>query len=119
MQSKPELTVFSIYLMGGGASFHRNMIENRPDDTFNIQCIFLNPLHWVGKRSDNVVLEEKDCVFEFSAEPLVNIAKRLEKLISKHEGAIITNLRTASNQKRRYPFYTTWCNNPELSKKSE
>lgn len=51
------------------------MIENRPDDTFNIQCIFLNPLHWVGKRSDNVVLEEKDCIFEFSAEPLVNIAK--------------------------------------------
>ncbi len=94
MKAKSELTVFSIYLMGGVASFHRNMIENRPDDTFNIQCIFLNPLHWVGKRSDNVVLEEKDCVFEFSAEPLVNIAKRLEKLISKHEGAIITNFQT-------------------------
>lgn len=94
MKTKPELTVFSIYLMGGGASFHRNMIENRPDDTFSINCIYLNPLHWPGKRSDDVLLDENNKIFEFSNEPVKVFGKRLEKFISKKEGAIIANFQS-------------------------
>jgi glycosyltransferase involved in cell wall biosynthesis len=91
MKSKPELIVFSIYLMGGGASFHRNLIANRPDDFFDIKCIYLNPLHWAGKRSDDVVLDQKNVVFDFDNEPIDAVSERLEKLISNREGIIITN----------------------------
>lgn len=105
MQSKPELLVFSIYLMGGGASFHRNMISNRPDDFFDIKCIFLNPLHWNAKRSDDVVLDESNIVFEFSEEPINDVSSRLGKLISEREGVVITNfdteLATLNTYKRR------------------
>lgn len=105
MQSKPELLVFSIYLMGGGASFHRNMISNRPDDFFDIKCVFLNPLHWNAKRSDDVVLDESNIVFEFSEEPINDVSSRLEKLISEREGVVITNfdteLATLNTYKRR------------------
>lgn len=94
MQSKPELLVFSIYIMGGGASFHRNMIEHRPDDFFDINCIYLNPLHWNAKRSDDVVLDENNVVFDFSEEPIDDVASRLEKLISVREGVVLTNFET-------------------------
>lgn len=94
MKDKPELIVFSIYLMGGGASFHKNLITNRPDDYFDIKCIYLNPLHWVAKRSDDVVLDENNVVFEFENESNNIVAKRLEKLISNKEGIIITNFET-------------------------
>ncbi|WP_367757371.1 glycosyltransferase family 4 protein [Flavobacterium sp. WC2430] len=94
MQSKPELLVFSIYLMGGGASFHRNMIDNRPDNFFDIKCIYLNPLHWHAKRSDDVALDENNIVFEFSEEPSNEVSSRLEKLISEKEGVVITNFDT-------------------------
>jgi glycosyltransferase involved in cell wall biosynthesis len=91
--------------MGGGASFHRNMISNRPDDFFDIKCIFLNPLHWNAKRSDDVVLDESNIVFEFSEEPINDVSSRLEKLISEREGAVITNfdteLATLNTYKRR------------------
>lgn len=105
MQSKPELLVFSIYLMGGGASFHRNMISNRPDDFFDIKCIFLNPLHWTAKRSDDVVLDINNIVFDFSEEPIEDVSSRLEKLISERAGVVITNfdteLATLNTYKRR------------------
>ncbi|WP_426092166.1 glycosyltransferase family 4 protein [Flavobacterium sp. DSR3-2] len=105
MQSKPELLVFSIYLMGGGASFHRNMISNRPDDFFDIKCIFLNPLHWTAKRSDDVVLDINNIVFDFSEEPIDDVSSRLEKLISERAGVVITNfdteLATLNTYKRR------------------
>ena len=91
MKEKPELLVFSIYLMGGGASFHKNMISNRPDDFFDIKCIYLNPLHWNAKRSDDVVLDENNIVFDFLDEPINDVSSRLTKLISEREGAVITN----------------------------
>ncbi len=94
MSEKPELVVFSIYLMGGGASFHRNMIDNRPNDNFNIKCIFLNPLHWKAKRLENLIIDENNKVFDFSSEPIKEISKRLEKLISNKEGAVLTNFQT-------------------------
>lgn len=104
MQTKPELLVFSIYLMGGGASFHRNMISNRPDDFFDIKCIYLNPSHWIAKRSDDVVLDENNIVFDFSDEPISDVTSRLEKLISEREGVVVTNfdteLATLNNYKR-------------------
>lgn len=94
MKEKPELLVFSIYLMGGGASFHRNMISNRPDGFFDINCIYLNPLHWNAKRSDDVVFDENNIVFDFSDEPISDVSLRLEKLISAREGAVVTNFDT-------------------------
>jgi glycosyltransferase involved in cell wall biosynthesis len=94
MKEKPELLVFSIYLMGGGASFHRNMINNCPDDFFDIKCIYLNPLHWNAKRSDDVVLDKNNIVFDFSDEPISDVSLRLEKLISEREGGVVTNFDT-------------------------
>ncbi|OAB27879.1 hypothetical protein FBFR_08410 [Flavobacterium fryxellicola] len=94
MQSKPELLVFSIYLMGGGASFHRNMIGNRPDDFFDITCIYLNPLHWNAKRSNDVILDDNNIIFNFLEEPINDVSSRLEKLISEREGVVITNFDT-------------------------
>lgn len=94
MKEKPELLVFSIYLMGGGASFHRNMISNRPDDFFDIKCIHLNPLHWNAKRSDDVILDQNNIVFDFSEESIDDVTSRLEKLISEKEGVVITNFDT-------------------------
>ena len=92
MKSKPELIVFSQNLMGGGSSFHRNMLTNKPDDFFDIKCIYLDPLHWAAKRLDDVKFEKNDVVFEFKEEPYNEIAKRLNEHISNRQGAIVANL---------------------------
>jgi len=42
MQNKPELIVFSQNLLGGGASFHRNMLSHFPKDFFDIKCIYVS-----------------------------------------------------------------------------
>lgn len=92
MLFKPELLVISQNLMGGGSSFHRNMLENKPDDFFDIKCIYLDPLHWNAKRLDSVSLGDKDVIFEFEDEPEYDIAKRFNKHISNRKGAIVANL---------------------------
>lgn len=92
MESKSELIIISQNLMGGGSSFHRNMIANKPDDFFDIKCIYLDPLHWVAKRLDDVKFEKNDVVFEFGDEPANEIAKRLNSHISNRKGAIVANL---------------------------
>lgn len=90
--SKPELIVISQNLMGGGSSFHKNMIENRPDDFFDIKCIYLNPLHWNATRLENLELKKNDIIFSFGNEPINDIASRLNEHISNNEGALVTNL---------------------------
>lgn len=89
---KPELIVVSQNLMGGGSSFHRNMLEHKPDDFFDIKCVYLDPLHWNAKRLDNVSLGANDVIFEFEDEPEYDIAKRFDKHISNRKGAIVANL---------------------------
>ncbi len=92
MLFKPELIVVSQNLMGGGSSFHRNMLENKPDDFFDIKCIYLDPLHWNAKRLDCVSLGVNDVIFEFEDEPEYDIAKRFNKHVSNKKGAIVANL---------------------------
>jgi glycosyltransferase involved in cell wall biosynthesis len=92
MNSKPELIVISQNLMGGGASFHRNMIDNKPDNFFEIRCIYSDPLHWAAKRLENVSLGDNDIIFSFKLEPKFEIAKRLNQHISNREGVIVANL---------------------------
>lgn len=92
MLFKPELIVVSQNLMGGGSSFHRNMLENKPDDFFDIKCIYLDPLHWNAKRLDCVSLGANDVIFEFEDESEYDIAKRFNKHVSNRKGAIVANL---------------------------
>ncbi|MFV0530355.1 MAG: glycosyltransferase family 4 protein [Flavobacteriales bacterium] len=92
MSKKPELIIFSQNLMGGGSSFHRNMIKNKPNDFFDIQCIYHDPLHWNAARSTEIQLNENDVIFKFGDEPEYEIAKRLNQHISNKPGAIVTNL---------------------------
>ena len=92
MSSKPELIVFSQNLMGGGFSFHRNMLTNKPDDYFDVKCIYLDPLHWDAKRLEDIALGINDVIFEFKNEPKYDIAKRLNAHISNRKGAIVANL---------------------------
>jgi glycosyltransferase involved in cell wall biosynthesis len=92
MQSKPELIVVSQNLLGGGSSFHRNMLTNKPDNFFDIKCIYLDPLHWNAKRLEDFELGVNDIIFKFENEPELDISKRLNKHISNREGAIVTNL---------------------------
>lgn len=92
MQSKPELIVVSQNLLGGGSSFHRNMITNMPNNFFDIKCIYLDPLHWNAKRLEEFELGVDDIIFKFENEPELDISKRLNKHISNREGAIVTNL---------------------------
>jgi glycosyltransferase involved in cell wall biosynthesis len=93
MTDKPELIVVSQNLMGGGASFHRNMIENRPHDFFDIKIIYLDPLKWVAKRHENLTLGKDDVIFQFNDENDSEIAFRLNQHISSREGAILTNIK--------------------------
>ena len=89
---KPELVVISQNLMGGGASFHRNILANRPDDFFDIKCIYLDPLNWIAKRLESNKLEKNDIIFQFSNESESQLAERLNIHISNRKGAVVTNL---------------------------
>lgn len=68
------------------------MLDNKPDDFFDIKCVYLDPLHWKAKRLDNVSLGANDVIFEFEDEPEYVIAKRFDKHISNRRGAIVANL---------------------------
>lgn len=92
MHSKPELIVVSQNLMGGGSSFHRNMLANKPDDSFDVKCIYLDPLHWEATRLEDLTLGFSDVVFKFENEPEYEIAKRLNQHISNRKGVIVANL---------------------------
>lgn len=93
MQSKkPELIVFSQNLMGGGSSFHRNMLSNNPDDFFDVKCIYLDPLHWEATRLKELKLNENDLIFQFGQEDNYAIAKKLSAHISDRKGVIVANL---------------------------
>ncbi|RTY92275.1 glycosyltransferase family 4 protein [Flavobacterium sp. GT3R68] len=92
MHSKPELIVISQNLMGGGSSFHRNMLAHRPDEYFDVKCIYLDPLDWAAKRLENHSLGENDSIFEFTQQPDEQLAEKLNKHISNKKGAIVANL---------------------------
>jgi glycosyltransferase involved in cell wall biosynthesis len=92
MQKKPELIVFSQNLLGGGASFHRNMLSHFPRNFFDVKCIYLNPTAWNGAKALDISLDPNDKVFSFGNEPRRITAKKLSGLISDAEGAVVTNL---------------------------
>ena len=89
---KPELIIFSQNLLGGGASFHRNMINNKPDDFFDIKTIYLNPSEGNFTKSLESDGKKGDILFTYGNESQYQIAKRLQRYISDTEGAIVANL---------------------------
>jgi len=92
MLDKPDLIVFSQNLLGGGASFHRNMVANFPPNFFNIRCIYLDASEWNGTKPFEVNINHNDHIFTYGQESQWSMAKRLSKLIPDNEGAIIANL---------------------------
>jgi glycosyltransferase involved in cell wall biosynthesis len=94
MSQRPDLIVFSQNLLGGGASFHRNMLANFPRDFFEIKCIYLNPTHWHGTKALEVELNPNDAIFSYGEEPARIVGKKLSKLIPATEGVIVANLET-------------------------
>jgi glycosyltransferase involved in cell wall biosynthesis len=94
MEKKPELLIFSQYLLGGGTSFHRNMMAHFPDDFFDIRCIYLNPTNWDGAKALEIQIRPNDILFPYGGESTVTIAKNLSKFISSEEGVVIANLET-------------------------
>jgi glycosyltransferase involved in cell wall biosynthesis len=92
--NRPDLIVFSQNLLGGGASFHKNMLANFPDDYFTIKCIYLDPIHWHGAKALDTKLGPNDLIFPYGQESDKAMAARLSKLIPNTEGAIVANLET-------------------------
>ena len=84
--------VFSQYLLGGGASFHRNLLSHLPDNTFDLKVIYLFPRAESFTPSIEFVARAKDVIFEYGDERLYDIARRLSSHISDEEGVIVTNL---------------------------
>jgi glycosyltransferase involved in cell wall biosynthesis len=92
MAGKPELIICSQYLLGGGTSFHRNMLANFPKDFFDIKCIYLNPTNWTGARPLDIELNPNDVILSFGDEPQRVTAKEISKLIPNTEGVIIVDI---------------------------
>jgi len=92
MNNNPELIVFSQYLLGGGASFHRNLLSYLPNDTFDLKVIYLYPKAEAFTPSLEFIKRPGDVIFEYGDERLYNVALRLSSHISDREGAIVTNL---------------------------
>ncbi len=92
MTDKPELIIFSQYLLGGGASFHRNMLANMPDNNFDLKVIYHYPKTGVFSPSLEFYERPNDVIFEYKDEGLYSVIKRLSGHISNREGAIVTNL---------------------------
>lgn len=92
MTDKPELIIFSQYLLGGGASFHRNMLANMPENNFDLKVIYHYPKTGVFSPSVEFYERPNDVIFEYKDEGLYPVIKRLSTHISNREGAIVTNL---------------------------
>ncbi len=94
MTEKPELIIFSQYLLGGGASFHRNMLQNMPTHEFELKVIYLYPQTESFTTSLEFRSRENDLIFEYEYEKegLYKIINRLDEHISNREGVIVTSL---------------------------
>jgi glycosyltransferase involved in cell wall biosynthesis len=92
MPNNPELIIFSQYLLGGGASFHRNMLANMPETAFELKVIYHYPKNGVFTPSLEFHSRSNDVIFEYHDEGLFNITKRLSSYISNREGLVVTNL---------------------------
>lgn len=92
MTEKPELIVFSQYLLGGGASFHRNMLANMPDNSFDLKVIYHYPKTRIFSPSLEFCSRPNDVIFEYKDEGLFNVIKKLSQHISNRKGAVVTNL---------------------------
>ena len=92
MSKKPELIVFSQYLLGGGASFHRNLLGRMPENYFNLKVIYLYPKTEAFTPSIEFIKRQTDVIFEYGDERLYDVIKRLSAHISNSEGAIVANL---------------------------
>lgn len=92
MSAKPELIVFSQYLLGGGASFHRNLLAHIPEEKFDLKVIYLFPKTEAFAPTMEFVPRPRDVIFEYGDERLYDVAKRLSTHISDRAGAIVTNL---------------------------
>jgi glycosyltransferase involved in cell wall biosynthesis len=89
---KPELIIFSQNLLGGGASFHRNMINNKPANDFTIKIIYLDPSEGGFSKNPELNLNANDVLFTYGKESRYEVAQKLQRHISNTEGAIVTNL---------------------------
>lgn len=92
MTTLPELIVFSQYLLGGGASFHRNLLSYAPEEAFELKVIYLYPKAEAFTPSLEFVKRPGDVIFDYGDERLYNVAKRLSSHISNKEGVIVANL---------------------------
>ncbi|MDH7463656.1 glycosyltransferase family 4 protein [Chitinophagaceae bacterium 26-R-25] len=89
---KPELIIVSQNLLGGGTSFTNNLLASFPRDFFDIKCIYLDPVNWHGAKALDIKMEKDDVVFPYGSEPRKITSKRLSRLISNREGAIVSAL---------------------------
>jgi glycosyltransferase involved in cell wall biosynthesis len=91
---KPELIVFSQYLLGGGASFHRNMLANMPENNFEVKVVYLFPQQDDFVKSIDFVARDNDIIFEYGnkSENLYTLLKRLSTFISNRPGAVVASL---------------------------
>ena len=94
MSGKPELLMFSQNLLGGGTSFHKNMLNCFPSDFFDIKCIYFNPINWNGAKALDINLGPNDIIFPYGNDTIRETARKLSKLISNKEGSIVSNLET-------------------------
>jgi glycosyltransferase involved in cell wall biosynthesis len=92
MSNNPELIIFSQYLLGGGASFHRNMLANMPETAFELKVIYHYPKNGIFTPSLEFHSRPNDVIFDYNDESLLSIIKRLSTHISNHEGLVVTNL---------------------------
>lgn len=105
MSEKPELIIFSQFLLGGGASFHRNMLANMPPNNFDIKVIYYLPKYGDFTRSSEFYPRPNDVIFEYGEnfEGVYSAAFRLAHHISDRPGAIVANLALELHSLRLFP----------------
>jgi glycosyltransferase involved in cell wall biosynthesis len=97
MDAKPELIIFSNYVIGGVASFWENLVKQDPVKQFHKKVIYLN-----YQPTAETILKQPfgfcdDLVFtinESDSETVYETAKRLGREISNREGAVLANFST-------------------------
>jgi glycosyltransferase involved in cell wall biosynthesis len=106
MVKKPELIIFSNYIITGIGSFYRNMLENEASNSFEKILIQISYDAWPDAKMTKPLGLCKEIIFEIKEEEhetMYDMARRLEKLISNEDGLLVTNFETELFTLNVYP----------------
>ncbi|TMI73056.1 MAG: glycosyltransferase family 4 protein [Bacteroidetes bacterium] len=106
MVKKPELIIFSNYIITGIGSFYRNMLENEASAAFDKKVIQISYDTWPDAKMTKPFGLSEEIIFEVKEkdqETMYDMARRLEKFISNEDGLLVTNFETELFAMNVYP----------------